>query len=113
MRRGYERGWTWPKKLRNILAADGTNVATEDALGVTGDLENARRPRLSNEQNPVRLDRAWYVDRLTIAATQIHIGRNLRHKPQRARAVLFLAWGLGDIYIVHSLTRPILLQLRH
>ncbi|MFZ1047238.1 MAG: hypothetical protein WB691_07745 [Pseudolabrys sp.] len=80
MRRGYERGWTWPKKLRNILAADGTNVATEDALGVTGDLENARRPRLSNEQNPVRLDRAWYVDRLTIAATQIHIGRNLRHK---------------------------------
>ena len=79
MRRGYERGWTWPKKLRNSLAADGTNVATEDALGLTGDLENARRPRLSNEQNPVRLDRAWYVDRLTIAATQIDIGRNLRH----------------------------------
>jgi hypothetical protein len=51
LRRGYERGWTWPKKLRNILAADGTNVATEDALGVTGDLENVRRPRLSNEQN--------------------------------------------------------------
>ena len=90
MRRGYERGWTWPKKLRNSLAADGTNVATEHALGLTGDLENARRPRLSNEQNPVRLDRAWYVDRLTITATQIDIGRNLRH---RQRSGSLPSWG--------------------
>ena len=89
MRRGYERGWTWPKKLRNSLAADGTNVATEDALGLTANLENARRPTLNNEQNPVRLDRAWYVDRLMITAPQIDIGRNLRHS---RGAVLFLAW---------------------
>jgi len=79
VRRGYERGWTWPKKLRNSQVADGTNAAAENALGVSGNLENARRPRLSNEQNPVRLDRAWYVDRLTITATQIDISRNLGH----------------------------------
>jgi hypothetical protein len=38
----------------------------------------------------VRLDRAWYVDRLTITATQIDIGGNLRHS---GGAVVFLAWG--------------------
>jgi len=72
------------------MAADGTNVATEDALGLTGDLENARRPRLSNEQNPVRLDRAWYV-----IGSRSQLLRSILDAISdiSTRAVLFLAWG--------------------
>ena len=52
MRRGYERGWTWPKKFRNSLVADGTNGATEDAFSLTGNLENVFDPVLVTSRTP-------------------------------------------------------------